>query len=188
MKAFAEERKQIFNRLHGFYDVRVIASSLELGIFRMLAKRAMTPAEVARDASAAERGVECLLLGLNALHLVKREDSGAYSLTPLGSELFIEDSAAYLGGLVQFTEWQADALPKLMSTLKTNKPCWVGFGHYIDRPQPTADAIEEDLFTERLVGRRPQRLSGCRDFLRTRLALLRTTGSRRGSGQSHSRQ
>jgi hypothetical protein len=146
---FRELRKDLFNRIHGFYDIKIVASALDLNLFLGL-KDGTTVAAAAKRAEVHERGVEALLIGLQALGLAEFGE-GEYKITEFGTAMLDPASPDFVGGIVRFAEWQADALPKLSSTLKTDRPCWEGFGHYVEGAQLAADTTEnQDKFNAAL--------------------------------------
>ncbi|HEY1959594.1 MAG TPA: methyltransferase [Polyangiaceae bacterium] len=143
-------RKRIFERIHGFYDVKVIAAAIRTGLTDLLLAGTGDVATLAAKSSLQERGVEALLIGLQALGLVTHHRDG-YAVTDVGSALFDTSSEMYIGDLVQFVEWQSDALPRLLDTLKTDRPCWEGFGHYIEgAKEATSTDVNQERFNRAL--------------------------------------
>jgi O-methyltransferase/methyltransferase family protein len=125
-----EAEQRLFERIYAFYDVKVLAASLSLGLFEALRDAPRTAEGLARALGASERGVRGLLLGLSTLGVVTHAE-GHYALTDLGRRCFLRDGRSYLGGAVEFADWQFDALPRLGEAVRDGVIVWEGFEHYI---------------------------------------------------------
>ena len=139
-----ESRKiaqRLFERIYAFYDIKVLAVALELGLCATLRDRPATPAALAEAVGAKRRGVEAILLGLTTLGLVRHAE-GKYGLTDAGQRLLLSDSPEYIGGAVSFADWQFDALPRLADAVRTDAIVWEGFGHYIEGVRGVSSAEE----------------------------------------------
>lgn len=128
----AEQR--LFERIYAFYDVKVLAVALSLGLFEALRGGALTPEALAAALGCSARGVRGLLLGLSTLGAVAH-DGGRYALTDLGRRCFLRDGGRYLGGAVEFADWQFDALSRLTDAVRDDAIVWEGFEHYISGAQ-----------------------------------------------------
>ncbi|HEU4538413.1 MAG TPA: methyltransferase [Polyangiaceae bacterium] len=128
----AEQR--LFERIYAFYDVKVLAVSLSLGLFEALGAGPRTAEALAGEVGASARGVRGLLLGLSTLGVVTHE-GGRYALSDLGRRCFLRGGERYLGGAVEFAEWQFDALPRLAEAVRDDAIVWEGFEHYISGAQ-----------------------------------------------------
>lgn len=126
--------QRLFERIYAFYDVKVLAVSLSLGLFEALRAEPRTAEALAAEVKASARGVRGLLLGLSTLGVVTHAD-GSYALTELGRRCFLRDGERFLGGAVEFADWQFDALPRLAEAVRDDAIVWEGFEHYISGAQ-----------------------------------------------------
>ena len=85
------ERRFLFERIHAFYDVKVLHAAVECGLFAALAEEGKPRAidALASRTGTKARGLRAILLGLRVLGLVQRDDSDSYSLTESG-EYFLD--------------------------------------------------------------------------------------------------
>jgi hypothetical protein len=113
---------------------RIYAVSLSLGLFEALRAEPRTAEALATEVNASARGVRGLLLGLSTLGVVTHAD-GSYALTELGRRCFLRGGERFLGGAVEFADWQFDALPRLAEAVRDDAIVWEGFEHYIHGAQ-----------------------------------------------------
>lgn len=166
--------RELFNSIYSFYSVKVLGTALKLGVFEALAEKPSSVEALAERTNAKPRGVGAILLGLLTLRLVK-EDAGVYSLTSLGESTFLRRSTEYLGGMVEFAEWQFDALPRLEDAVRTDTIVWEGFSHYIEGVQGVDHAeakARQDRFNEGLA-------AGAEGTAKAVMAKLRFEGTKR---------
>lgn len=130
--------KRLFERIYAFYDVKVLAVASSLGLFEALANERLDPDALALKAGAAPRGTRAVLVGLVVLGLVD-EVEGRYGLTELGRRHFLPGAPGYLGGMVEFANWQFDALPRLDEAVRDDRIVWEGFEHYIEGTRGVED-------------------------------------------------
>lgn len=90
-----------FDTLSAYQRTEALKAGIELGIFTQIARGHQTAAQLAMACQAAERGVRILADTLTIIGFLNKEGE-RYSLTP-DSQVFLDkQSAAYLGGAVQF--------------------------------------------------------------------------------------
>lgn len=110
----------------GFWASKVLLSAVELELFTVLGKEALTAREIARKLSLSPRAVPDFPDALVALKLLARDGDGAaarYSNTPEGSVFLDKKSPAYIGGILEMANarlyrFWADLTP----ALKTGAP------------------------------------------------------------------
>lgn len=136
------EAQRLFERIYAFYDVKVLACALSLGLFEALRDGPRDVDALASSLGAGARGVGSLLLGLSTLGLVRHAE-GRYGLTDSGRRFFLKDSASSLAGMVEFADWQFDALPRLEDAVRNDAVIWEGFGHYIHGVKGAPEARDQ---------------------------------------------
>jgi len=150
----AEERSELFNRIYAFYDVKILAAAIELGIFQKLGE-ASPPEALATSLSLPLRSTRALLVALGAMGLVAH-DEGGYVLSEKGKRHFGPEAAYPMSDVVRFAEWQADALPQLTEALRDDKIIWDGFNHYLhnidDDSVPSSRRAGRQIFNAALAG------------------------------------
>lgn len=167
------EAQKLFQRIYAFYDVKVLAVALELGVFTALETAPLTVEALAAKVGASPRGIRSLLFGLLTLELVSH-DGGKFALTDSAREFFLAGSPRYMGGAVQFAEWQFDALPRLVDAVRDDAIVWQGFEHYISGVkgvESEASKRRQDTFNEGLA-------SGAESTAKAVLAKLDFSGVR----------
>jgi ubiquinone/menaquinone biosynthesis C-methylase UbiE len=99
---------------------RVLATSVQLGLFTHLANGAKTPAAVAKAASTDVRATRMLLDALCAFGLVTKA-RGEYGLSPLSAEFLVKGKESYLGQLME-TDSMWQGWSHLTDVVKTGRP------------------------------------------------------------------
>jgi 2-polyprenyl-3-methyl-5-hydroxy-6-metoxy-1,4-benzoquinol methylase len=130
----------ILDMNYAYARTALIAASVRLHIFTLLAGKSFSPSELAQAADIQPGPAERLLKGLTTLELVELIGEGAYRLTPLADQFLVEGKPTYLGG---DTLGVLDFMPawfQLDQTLRTAVP-------YRDLGNP---ATAEDFFAERV--------------------------------------
>lgn len=99
---------------------RILATSLQLGIFSLIGGTQRAAEEIARDAHTSLRGTAMLLDALVALQLIEKKND-RYSLTSVSARFLRRESSEYLGAMYEndrlFSDWA-----KLTEVVKTGKP------------------------------------------------------------------
>jgi SAM-dependent methyltransferase len=87
--------------LHAFQETAALKSAIELGVFTAIGNGAATPAAIAHQCEASERGIRilCDVLVTSGL-LIKH--NGQYENTPDTSIFLSRGSPAYMGGVTEF--------------------------------------------------------------------------------------
>lgn len=130
----------ILDMNYAYARTAMLAASVRLHLFTLLAGKTRTPAELAREAHTLPEPTARLLKGLEALDLVEQAGD-AYRLTPLAEQFLVEGKPSYLGG---DTLGVLDFLPAwftLADVLRTSTP-------YRDLGDPTT---AEAFFAPRVV-------------------------------------
>jgi hypothetical protein len=166
--------RRLFDRIYAFYDVKVLATALSLGLFEAMRAGPLDDEALAARLGASPRGVRALLLGLSTLGLATHDD-GRYALTEAGRRLFLRDGDQYLGGAVEFADWQFDALPRLAEAVRDGAIIWEGFEHYIEG----ARGAESDEAQRRQARFNEGLAAGAEGTARAVLAKVDLSGARR---------
>ncbi|MER6331214.1 methyltransferase [Streptomyces sp. NPDC001034] len=87
----------------GVRQAQVLFTSLELGVFDMLAEGPLSADELAERRSLHPRAVRDLLAALHALGLLER-DFGGYRLAPAADTYLVRGRPAHLGGFLAFLD------------------------------------------------------------------------------------
>lgn len=130
----------ILDMNYAYARTALIAASVRLHIFTLLAGKILSPGELAQAADIHPGPAERLLKGLATLELVEPIGEDSYQLTPLADQFLVEGKPTYLGG---DTLGVLDFMPawfQLDQTLRTAVP-------YRDLGNP---ATAEDFFAERV--------------------------------------
>lgn len=130
----------ILDMNYAYARTALIAASVRLHVFTLLAGKSLSPSELAQAADIQPGPAERLLKGLTTLELVERVGEDAYQLTPLADQFLVEGKPGYLGG---DTLGVLDFMPawfQLDQTLRTAVP-------YRDLGN---SATAEDFFAERV--------------------------------------
>jgi demethylspheroidene O-methyltransferase len=125
-----EQRRMLFDRIYAFYEVKVLATALETGVFRALSGPGRTLHDLASETALPVRGVRALVIALRAMELVTHA-GGRYQLSDTGTEFFVEHKPGYMGDVVKFADWQFDALPRIGQAICHGEVIWNGFEHYL---------------------------------------------------------
>jgi ubiquinone/menaquinone biosynthesis C-methylase UbiE len=103
-----------------FNASRILAAGVQLDVFSHLARGQHTAAEVARAASASERGMTMLLDGLVAIELLTKT-GGRYQLTTTSAQYLVRESPDYMGAVMEENSlW--DTWSHLAETVCAGKP------------------------------------------------------------------
>jgi ubiquinone/menaquinone biosynthesis C-methylase UbiE len=89
----------------GFAPPYILASALDLGLFKHVAEGKTTASALAAATGASRRGLDMLLNMMTNFGFLARNGSGdaaTYSLTPESDAFLVAGRPAYLGGIVQF--------------------------------------------------------------------------------------
>jgi len=112
---------KIFETAFAFTTTRVLIAAIDLELFTHIASGNNTVAEIAKAASASERGTEILLNGLTSLDfLVKSNDT--YDLTPLSDKFLVKGKPAYFGDFALHMDDLWEPWSHLTGAAKTGKP------------------------------------------------------------------
>ncbi len=97
----------IFSTLNAFQQSVALKGAIDLELFTNIADGAKTPAEIAVQCQANERGVRILCDYLTILGFLTKSDGG-YGLTPESATFLSKHSPAYLGSIANFilNDWQ----------------------------------------------------------------------------------
>lgn len=101
LHAAAPNPMNFFQAVNGFHRSAAIKTAVELDVFTAIAEGATTPASIAEQRQASERGIRilCDFLVVNGFLL---KQGGQYALTPDSAMFLNRKSQAYLGSAVEF--------------------------------------------------------------------------------------
>lgn len=102
-------------------EARAIQVALKLGVFKALANRPASAADLARILGADQRAVEILANAIVALGLLELE-GGRYRLEATARRFLIKTSAEYLGGLILFDEAIFPLWSSLEEAVRSGRP------------------------------------------------------------------
>lgn len=111
----------ILDMNYAFARTAILVASVRLRIFTHLAKKALTPVELAACTDTQAEAIERLLRGLETLGLAERENA-AYRLTPVADHFLVEGKSSYLGGDTLAMLDYVPAWFELDQTLHTSMP------------------------------------------------------------------
>ena len=153
-----------FNTINGYQRTAAMRAAIELGLFTAIGGGAHTPAEIAKQTKAAERGIRILADYLAVQGLLAKRD-GRYELTPDSAMFLDQRSPAYLGGTLRFLanpeylgSWGqlTDAVRKGGTAMSeeghtvAENPMWVEFARGMaPLMMPAAQAIAKILAAEK---------------------------------------
>ena len=89
-----------------YWDSRVIHAAHNLNVFTLVDEQPMNAEELSAKTGADARGLDLLLIGCCSIGLLRRDENGRYSNTPLADTHLVEGRDMYQGGIVKmFDEW-----------------------------------------------------------------------------------
>ncbi|MDH5527663.1 MAG: methyltransferase [Nitrospirota bacterium] len=89
-----------------YWDSRVIHAAHGLNVFTLVDEKPMNAEELGAKIGASPRGLDLLLIGCCSIGLLRRDENGRYSNTPLADTHLVEGRDMYQGGIVKmFDEW-----------------------------------------------------------------------------------
>jgi len=112
---------KIFEITFAFTTTRVLVAAIDLELFTHIANGDHTVVDIAKTASASQRGVEILLNGLTSLNFLTKSN-GTYDLTPLSEKFLVKGKPSYFGDFVQHVDGLWEPWSHLTDVTKTGKP------------------------------------------------------------------
>lgn len=112
---------KIIETTFAFATTRVLITAIDLELFTHIAKGNHTVAQIAKAASASERGVEIILNGLTSLDFLIKSN-GTYDLTPLSEKFLVKGKPSYFGDFVQHGDDLWEPWSHLTDVAKKGKP------------------------------------------------------------------
>ncbi len=100
---------------------RTLATGVELDVFTHIAKGKTTVEDIAKAASASERGMEMLLNALTGLGLLMKDQAEKYHLAPDSEAFLVVGRPAYLGSMIMHTAKLSGRWANLTRCVKTGK-------------------------------------------------------------------
>lgn len=122
--------ERIMQMAWGFAPTLVLEAGVRLGIFDLLDQGPKTVAQVAAEASVAERGARILLDALVGLQLLEREGE-AYRVGPEASAFLVTTKPSFQGGMLRHTS-------------KHLVPRWLSLTDVVKTGQPAATVNEQE--------------------------------------------
>lgn len=157
---------KIFDDLEGYRRSAILASSIQLGIFDMVAKENHTVEELTRAIKSPIRSTRIILDALVAMEYLEKID-GKYYLTSISSNYLVRGKPKFLNAVAEFmvhpTMWEAmgqlsKAIKKGTTTLSQDAETpkhyyWKDFAqNTFWNSKPTANAIGDLINIEKLKG------------------------------------
>lgn len=99
------------------YAPNVISTSIELGLFDVLAEGAMNAGSLAAKLGTVENLTEAFANALVALKLLQKNGAD-YSLAPLAADFLVKSSPAYQGGMIAMFSYYGQVMSKMPEILK----------------------------------------------------------------------
>src|SRR4051794_17937933 len=88
----------ILDMNYAYARTALIAASVRLHVFTILAAAPLSASELAQVAGIQAGPAERLLRGLTTLELIESPGEGIYQLTPMAQQFLVEGKPGYLGG------------------------------------------------------------------------------------------
>jgi len=104
-----------------YWKSSVLHTAVGLDVFTKLAGKKATAAELARECSADERGVEMILIALVPMGFLVKEE-GRFSNSALSDTFLVRSSPRFQGGIVSMFESWVSAWSKLGDAVRTGAP------------------------------------------------------------------
>jgi 3-hydroxy-5-methyl-1-naphthoate 3-O-methyltransferase len=111
----------VMEDLTGAWRARTLVAAVELNIFDQIASGQRSAAEIARAASASERGMARLLDALTALGYLKKA-RGGYGLQPVAAEFLVSGGKRYVGAMAHALSLTWDNWKNLAEAVRTGHP------------------------------------------------------------------
>jgi ubiquinone/menaquinone biosynthesis C-methylase UbiE len=111
----------VIQLFHANWGLRILTAAMELNLFVEVGGKNRSAAEVAKQISASERGVEVLLDALVGLGFIRREN-GTYSLAPVSEIYLLPSSRLYMGDYLSTAHDLSRQWQHLAECVKTGKP------------------------------------------------------------------
>jgi ubiquinone/menaquinone biosynthesis C-methylase UbiE len=129
---------------------RVLAASVQLGLFSQIANGRTTASEIAQGAQASERGTRMLLDALTAFRLLSKRD-GHYALSPVAAQYLVKESPDYTGFVLE-KDLHWESWGHLTEAVRTGKPV-----HRADTRERAEDFFPTLVRSLHVMNRQPAR-------------------------------
>ena len=113
--------QQIMQDLWASRGSQALVAGVELDVFSLVADGKRTASQIARAASATERGTEHLLDALVSLGYLKKKGR-EYRLRPVAERFLVRGKETYIGGFVYETKLTWAGWSQLTEVIRTGKP------------------------------------------------------------------
>ena len=131
--------------LGGALAFQTLALAAQMGLFKALAEKPLTPAELAQKLNSHERGTDSLLQALAAIGYVA-ERNGRYTNTAIAKKWILHDEVFNLGASVTF--WTAvfqDLSPDWLEVMQTGERPYGNIYQWLESKPEIADAFQQQL-------------------------------------------
>lgn len=113
--------EKIFETTFAFTTTRMLLTAVDLEVFTHIFNGNHTVGDIAKAASASERGMEILLNGLASLDFLAKSN-GRYNLTQLSGKFLVKGRPSYFGDFVQHVDALWEPWSHLTEATITGKP------------------------------------------------------------------